>query len=112
MYPREYPNKRWSEERRERMAALHRKRHGAPDGFCTVHGIHVPAEHGQPVRYWADWFARSHGREAAREFIIGLREERWASMPRIRDLWISKKLIGKNAELVRSIVWEAFHHAD
>jgi hypothetical protein len=107
----ECPNKRWTDERRERLAAFHRKRHGAPDDFCTVHGIHVPVEHGDPVRYWANWIAHNHGKRAANDFILGLRAEAWGSMPRVRQAWLEKKQISENTKVIRRLDWEA-HRAN
>lgn len=104
-----YPNKRWSDEKRERVALLHRRRHGAPDGYSTVHGIHVPSEHEKPLRYWADWLKHNQGAEAATRFLKELKAANWERAPELRAMWLRKKQIGKNREMIRQLVWEAYH---
>lgn len=105
------PNKRWTSERRERAANFHRKRHGAPDGFSTVHGVHVPSEHEKPVRFWADWLKHNHGPDTAAQFINELKADNWSRVPGVRALWLRRKQIHENKELIRRLQWEA-HRAN
>jgi hypothetical protein len=30
-------------------------------------------------------------------------------VPKIRDLWLAKKQVARNAEAIRRLMWEAYH---
>jgi hypothetical protein len=104
-----YEREPWSQERKDRMAAIHRRRWGAPEGHCTIYGVHVPLEHADPIRFWAQWLSCQMGRATAREFVEGLKAEAYASVDRIRFLWQQRLEVGHNRELIRQIEWEAWH---
>lgn len=98
----------WGDERRARASALHRKRWGAPDGYATVRGIHVPLEHRAPIRLWSDWIAYHDGEEAARCFIQGLRNNEWRDMPQLHRLYQDRKEVAALRREIRNIAWEAY----
>lgn len=106
-----YQREPWSDERRARLSEIHRKRWGAPDGFCTIYGIHVPFEHREPIRYWADWVAYHQGRESAQEFVHRQRASDYSAVDYLRKLMLRKRQIYHNAEAIRQVQWEA-HRAN
>jgi hypothetical protein len=103
-----YQRARWTDERRAAASVLGRKRHGAPDGFCTIYGIHVPFEHRDPLRHWADWLTYHHGQDEARRMLLELKADNWRDVPRLRRLWEQKKLIHENGKVIADITWEAW----
>lgn len=98
----------WTLERRERMRDLHRQRAGAPPGFCTVHGLHVPAEHRGPVRYFADAIASRWGADRAAEFVKHHLSTGWAEAANLHDLWARKLEIRRTRKMIRQVQWEAY----
>lgn len=96
----------WSEDRRAMMREVHRRRHGAPNGYCTIYGTHVPSEHHDPVRYWAGWLANRHGRAAAVEFVKDHAANNWSEISRVRELWDIKKLVSANRQTIRRVEQE------
>ena len=96
----------WSPQRRARMQSLARSRAGAPTGFGTVYGIHVPAEHCEPVRYFASRLRCRHGRTEAEQFVRGLQADGWSAMPRWRDLWQRRVEIDRSRRIVKLIRME------
>lgn len=103
--------RQWTTERREKMAKIHRKRWGAPDGYCTIYGRHVLLEHAEPIRFWAQWLAAQYGKESAADFVAGLIEEDYASVDRIRDMWLERQQVAENREMIREIEVEVFRAA-
>lgn len=103
----DYVHRPMSDERRSRLSEIHRKRWGAPDGFCTVYGVHVPFEHRTPVRYWADWVAYRQGWDGAQGFVEGLKSENWASVPRLWTLYQRKLEVRRTADFLRYLEAEA-----
>lgn len=101
----------WTEERRERMARMGRERFGAPEGHCTIYGIHVPVEHGKPVRYWAEWLVHNAGLDVARGFVLNLKANDYAEMEAIRELWQRKMDVRENRKTLRLLEWEAYRAA-
>jgi hypothetical protein len=99
----------WTRERRRQLSAIHRKRWGAPEGYCTIRGIHVPFEHREPIRYWSDWWAHHYGEDDAKKFVADLKSADWKLIPRLRQLWNQKRQVGRNRDLIRNLVWEAYH---
>lgn len=59
----------WSEERREKMSKLHKRRLGIPDGHIRLYGIHIPEDEGRRLAKHAQNVARLNGYDAAVEFI-------------------------------------------
>ena len=98
-----------SAKRKAKLSEIHRKRWGAPEGFCTVRGVHVPFEHRPPVRYWSDWIAYHQGEERARQWIQGLRDAEWADMPAITEIFNQRKEIARTRDAIRAAQWELVH---
>lgn len=107
----DYEYRPMSVERRARLSAIHRKRWGAPDGYATVRGVHVPFEHRDPLRYWANWISAREGETAAHDFVAAVRDGNWKAVPRIRALFEERQAVHRNRELLRRLEWEA-QHAD
>jgi hypothetical protein len=106
MADQHYEHRPWSEEHRARLSAIHRKRWGAPEGYCTVRGVHVPFEHRAPVRYWSDWCAHHQGKDAARQWIESLKADEWFTMPRLWELYRARLEIAKTRDFIREFQWE------
>lgn len=102
----------WDQERRERMAEIHRRRWGAPEGHCTIYGQHVPLEHAEPIRFWAQWVACREGNAAATEFVKSHVNDDYARIGRLRELHTTRKEASANKVLIRRIEWEAIHGRD
>ncbi len=99
----------WSDERREKAAVAGRRRFGAPDGFATVYGVHVPLEHAEPLRFWAHWLSYNESPERASSFVEYHRLIDWSDVPRLRELWEERQQIADNREAIRLLTWEAIH---
>lgn len=97
----------WSDDRRERMAAIHRRRWGAPDGHCTIYGVHVPLEHAGPIRFWAEWIAAKEGAVAACKFVESIKSDDYVRVDRLREMCHERRAGAENGDLIREIQWEA-----
>jgi len=97
----------WGESRREKMSALHRARCGAPVGYATVYGVHVPYGASKPVRYWAKWLGDMAGpekaHEAAREFVIACERNRWRMAEKLQELMDEKRAVHRNRSIIREL---------
>lgn len=102
----EYVHRPWSDERKARASASHRARLGAPEGYATVRGVHVPYEHRAPIRYWSDWMAHHEGEDAARRWVRLLKDRNWSDMPTLWVAYRERKDIAKTREQIRRIQWE------
>ena len=96
-----------NKELRDRLSAIHRRRWGAPEGYATVRGVHVPFEHRTPIRYWSDWLAYNEGEDAARAFIRGLKDADWLPMPRLWNLYGQRKAVAALRDEIRQLEWES-----
>lgn len=103
----DYEHQPWSDERKAKASAFHRKRWAAPEGYATVRGVHVPFEHRAPIRYWSDHIFNHDGEEAARAFVQSLSDNEWRDMPRVTALYRAKKDIAAMREQIRQFEWEA-----
>lgn len=68
----------WSDSRRAKMAAIHRRRLGIPDGCSRLYGIHVPTEFANDIRDDAAWIANEIGWDAAQDFIRKVADIDWS----------------------------------
>lgn len=108
-----YKRRHWSEEHRARLSEIHRKRWGAPEGFATVRGVHVPFEYRDALRYWTNSISATGSEEEARRFAQQIRDNDWRDMPRIQRLYEERMEIAETREQIRRIQWELQHgHSD
>lgn len=73
----DYSYSPWSEHRRERAAALAKRRLGAPAGYCTIYGVHVPDTHAAGLRVAAQKVAAKQGYVEASKFVTAAKAKGW-----------------------------------
>lgn len=99
--------RKWTEKRRAKVSEIHRARHGAPPGYSTVYGVHVPFAIAKAVRYWADREANDAGpaqRFAAGQAFVRLCEQgNWSNSPALVELWKERLIIRENRKIIRSL---------
>jgi hypothetical protein len=101
----DYERRSWSEEHRSRLSAIHRKRWGAPEGYATIRGVHVPFEYRAPLRYWSDYIAHHYGEDVARRYLRTAEADGWIEMPRIRDFYDKRREIARTRDAIREFLW-------
>ena len=95
-----------SKERKAKLSEIHRKRWGAPEGYCTVRGVHVPFEHRPPVRYFSDYVATNYGEDQARKRTQALADSHWQGMDDLWSLYQERRDIALTREAIRKAEWE------
>lgn len=105
----DYRHRPMPEERKARLSEIHRKRWGAPEGFATVRGVHVPFEHRAPLRYWSDYIAYHDGEDIAAEWLARRAEAEWTDMPELWRLYRARKEIAATRDAIRLAEWELVH---
>lgn len=98
----------WSEERRGRVSKKMCESLGAPKGYATVRGIHVPYEHRKALHYWATWIKDNHGTAAAETFIRELKARDWTGIEELKRLWGVRIDIRQNKKLIAALQREIY----
>jgi hypothetical protein len=102
----------WPKERRAMMSRIHRTRHGAPPGFSTVYGVHVPHQFSDVVRYWAHWICNVSDSASAKKFVEFHQSIDWLEMPELTKLCDEKREVHRNRGRILRILFEAKRHAN
>ena len=88
-------------EHKNRLSEVHRKRWGAPEGMCTLRGVHIPFEYREDLMVFANRIAQREGKEKARAWVQELKDGGWRRMPEIKRLAEEWRMVAENRELIR-----------
>lgn len=94
------------------MSEIHRRRCGAPAGFATLYGVHIPFEHRDPLAYWAAWLALRYGRHEAEAFVRDTMAQRWTTVPALRALYEQKLEVARTKKAIRNLSRKALRDAN
>lgn len=103
---------KWTDERREKMRELHRKRLGNPVGHRTLYGVHVPDEVYDPMRRYIESLRSKKGTvEDAKKWLEKQREANWEQAEMLATFYAAKDEIRKNTRLINMLKCEVLRYA-
>ncbi len=103
-----YKRRTMTAAEREKRGEVMRAALGNPDGLALVYGIFVPVAHAKPLRYWAEYIART-GRDCAVEFVQNVKASNYSAMPEINRLWQIKMDAREVNKILKTIQREIRH---
>lgn len=105
----EYQYRGHTAEHCAKLSKAQLARWGAPEGMCTVRGVHVPLEYRDVLAFFGNRVAAKISGEAATAYIQSIKDGGWAKYPALKEKYELAMMVKETRELIREMQWEAYY---